>query len=80
MNNPTKEDVQEVLYYVTENKKDLEDKIQNFIHCHITEFYNKTGIPITNVIVDITESTDLKGDNMSYVGGVHCYHDSLGDF
>lgn len=74
MSNPTKEDIQEALYYVTERKKDLEAKLHNFIHCHITEFYNKTGIPITNVIVDITESTDLKGDNMSYVSGVSCWN------
>lgn len=80
MSNPTKEDVQEALYFLADAKAEIEKEIREFVNSKIGEFCNKTGTPITSVYIDIVDSTDLKGDAMSYVSAVNCSRRYSGDF
>lgn len=73
----TKESVQESLDFIRRAKAELEKELADSITLRITEFYNKTGLPITDVMVDLSTSTTLEGNTMSYITGIYCRNSTL---
>ena len=77
MQDVTKEDILNSLDFIRKTKAELEKELKDSINLRITEFYNKTGIPVTDIMVSLLTSTNIQGNTMSYITGIHCRNSTL---